>query len=55
MEGAATTFKSFGEMIKSLAKSVLIIPLIAIPLLLSLPIIPLIKAFMKGMSEVSEF
>ena len=54
MEGAATTFKSFGEMIKSLAKSVLIIPLIAIPLLLSLPIIPLIKAFMKGMSEVSE-
>ena len=54
MEGAATTFKSFGEMIKSLAKSVLIIPLIAIPLLLSLPIIPLIKVFMKGMSEVSE-
>lgn len=54
MEGASTTFKSFGDMIKSLAKSVLIIPLIAIPLLLSLPIIPLIKAFMKGMSEVSE-
>ena len=54
MEGAATAFKSFGDMIKSLAKSVLIIPLIAIPLLLSLPIIPLIKAFMKGMSEVSE-
>ena len=54
MEGAATAFKSFGDMIKSLAKSVLIIPLITIPLLLSLPIIPLIKAFMKGMSEVSE-
>lgn len=54
MEGASATFKSFGDMIKSLAKSVLIIPLIAIPLLLSIPIIPLIKVFMKGMSEVSE-
>ena len=54
MKTASAAFKSFGEMIKSLAKSVLIIPLIAIPLLLSIPIIPLIKIFMKGMSEVSE-
>lgn len=53
MEEAGAGFKSLGEMIKSLAKSVLIIPLIAIPLLLSIPLIPLIKVFMKGMSEVS--
>lgn len=53
IEEASGGFEALGKAIKSLAKSVLIIPLIAIPLLLSIPLIPLIKVFMKGMSEVS--
>lgn len=53
IEEASSGFEALGKAIKSLAKSVLIIPLIAIPLLLSIPLIPLIKVFMKGMSDVS--
>ena len=53
IEEASSGFEALGKAIKSLAKAVLIIPLIAIPLLLSIPVIPLIKIFMKGMSEVS--
>ena len=55
IEEASSGFEALGKAIKSLAKAVLIIPLIAIPLLLSIPVIPLIKIFMKGMSEVSTF
>lgn len=53
IEESSPAFEALGKSIKSLAKAVLIIPLIAIPLLLSIPVIPLIKIFMKGMSEVS--
>lgn len=45
--------KSIGDGIKSIAVGILILPLLAIPLLLSIPLLPILKFFVKSLSGIS--